>query len=170
MNVILLGMMGAGKSSVGRELAERLHLRWVDTDEMIERAHGRIADLFARFGEAHFRLLEKEVAEKLSHEDGLVISTGGGFVLHEENVTQLKKNGKAVYLRAKAETLFKRIEFDGSRPLLKSKEEGLVQLERKLKERAPIYERLADKIIDTDGLTLQKTAEKVAHWIRGGKV
>ena len=167
MNVILCGMMGAGKTSVGKLVAEHLNLRWVDTDDIIEREHGKISEIFAAFGEEHFRTLEGEVAARLSKEDGLIISTGGGFILREENILRLKSNGRFIYLRARVETLYGRVAFDDTRPLLKSKEGAYAQLKRRLKARAPIYERVADDIIDTDGLTLEETVQKIVNIVKG---
>ena len=167
MNIILCGMMGAGKTSVGKAASKFFNLRWVDTDELIENEHGKISEIFAQFGEAHFRELEGEIAARLSEEDGLVISTGGGFILREENILKLKPNGRFIYLRARVETLYRRVEFDDTRPLLRSKEGAYAQLNKRLKARASIYERVADDIIDTDDLTLDETVQKVVEIVKG---
>ena len=98
MNLILCGMMGAGKTTVGIKIAETVGLRWYDTDDVIVENHGKISDIFKRYGEEYFRKLETETVAKLSKKDGLVISVGGGLVLKEENVELLKRNGKIVYL------------------------------------------------------------------------
>ena len=100
MNLVLCGMMGAGKTSVGVKIAELTGLRWYDTDRMIEHRHGKISDIFEYYGESYFRKLETELVKELADRDGLVISTGGGLVLKPENNELLQKNGKIVFLRA----------------------------------------------------------------------
>ena len=163
MNVILCGMMGAGKTTVGVKIAENTCLRLCDTDGFIVEKHGKIADIFARYGEAHFRKIETETVRSLAKEDGLVISTGGGLVLKEENVALLKEKGKIVYLRASIDTLVRRLRADGTRPLLENATEGLQdRIARLVKERAPIYEQVADFVVDVDG----KTPEEIAKEIR----
>ena len=163
MNLILCGMMGAGKTTVGVKIAENTCLRLCDTDGFIVEKHGKIADIFARYGEAHFRKIETETVRSLAKEDGLVISTGGGLVLKEENVALLKEKGKIVYLRASIDTLVRRLRADGTRPLLENATEGLQdRIARLVKERAPIYEQVADFVVDVDG----KTPEEIAKEIR----
>ena len=98
---------------------------------------------------------------------GTYKKTGGGFVLREENVLHLKSNGRLVYLRARVDTLYERVKHDEARPLLKSEEGVYAQLEKRLEERAPIYERIADEIIDTDNLTIEETVGKVIESIKG---
>ncbi|MBQ8343197.1 MAG: shikimate kinase [Clostridia bacterium] len=161
MNLILCGMMGCGKTTIGREIAAHSGKICCDTDEKIVEKHGRIADIFARYGEAHFREIETETVRALAQKDDLVIATGGGLVLKEENVELLKKSGKIVYLRAKKETLLIRLQNDGQRPLLQS-EKGLSdRLEELLKARAPIYENVADHVVDVDGKTPDEIAAEI---------
>ena len=120
MNIVLCGMMGVGKSSVGVRIAEMTGRMWYDTDVVITDRHGRISDIFEYYGEAHFRSLETEIVRELSGRDGLVISTGGGLVLKPENSELLKQNGKIFFMRASFETLLKRVRADETRPLLKN--------------------------------------------------
>ena len=162
MNVILCGMMGAGKTTVGRCLAQSLGLRWVDTDALIAKKYGDISMMFERFGEEYFRTLETEIVEELVQEDGLVISVGGGLVLKAENVSLLTSNGKIVYLRASVETLVKRLTADATRPLLKTDGESLTEkIEKILQQRAPIYGALADFTIDVDGKTPEEIVGEI---------
>ena len=159
MNVVLCGMMGVGKTTVGKCLAQALGLRWVDTDERIVEKHGEISTIFEQFGEEYFRALETGIVKELVQEDGLVISVGGGLVLKEENVSLLKRNGKILYLRASVETLVGRLTADTTRPLLKTDEESLTErIEKLLTARAPIYEGVADFTVDVDG----KTPEEIS--------
>ena len=159
MNVVLCGMMGVGKTTVGKCLAQARGLRWVDTDERIVEKHGEISTIFEQFGEEYFRALETGIVKELVQEDGLVISVGGGLVLKEENVSLLKRNGKILYLRASVETLVGRLTADTTRPLLKTDEESLTErIEKLLTARAPIYEGVADFTVDVDG----KTPEEIS--------
>lgn len=151
MNLILCGMMGAGKTTVGVEVARLTGWRCLDTDVLIEEKYGKISDIFKTHGEAYFRGLETETVAKLSVQDGLVISVGGGLVLKEENVDLLKQNGKIVFLRARMETLLERLQNDKTRPLLQSEETLSDRIKRLVDERTPIYERAADYIVDVDG-------------------
>ena len=161
VNIVLIGMMGAGKTSVGESLARLTGRQLVDTDSVIEQRHGKISDIFAECGEAHFRALESVLAQKLSEQDGLIVSTGGGMLLCEKNRENLKANGVLVYLRAKAETLLSRVGEGDARPLLADAEFRAANLYRLLNERAPIYEKAADLIVDTDGKSIEETAGEI---------
>lgn len=165
MNVILCGMMGCGKSTVGACLAERLGRVYCDTDALIVERHGRIADIFEKHGEAYFRHLETETVRELVQRDDLVIATGGGLVLKQENVTLLKGSGKVVFLRAKVETLVKRLQADRERPLLQNANSLRERLENLLKDRAPIYEEAADLIVDADEKTPEEITGEIIKWI-----
>ena len=169
MNIVLCGMMGVGKSSVGVRVAERTGRMWYDTDVVISDRHGRISDIFEFYGEAHFRALETEIVRELSARDGLVISTGGGLVLKPENNEINKKNGKIFFLRATFETLLKRVRADETRPLLKNTGKTAETLGKLLKERTPVYEHVADYIIDTDGRTVQEIADEIVALADGAQ-
>lgn len=161
MNIVLCGMMGVGKSSVGVRIAELTGRMWYDTDVVITDRHGRISDIFEFYGEAHFRSLETEIVRELSERDGLVISTGGGLVLKPENNEMLKRNGKIFFLRATFETLLKRVRADETRPLLKNTGKTAETLGKLLAERTPVYEHVADYIVDTDGRTIEEIADEI---------
>jgi shikimate kinase len=111
MNILLCGMMGCGKTTVATALQMELCWLKVDTDTWIEEEYGSIARIFAEHGEAYFRDLETQAAKRVVMLDRCVVAVGGGFVLREENIVPLKKNGKFVYLRARKETLEKRLGF-----------------------------------------------------------
>lgn len=161
MNIVLCGMMGVGKSSVGIRIAERTGRMWYDTDVVITDRHGRISDIFEFYGEAHFRALETEIVRELSERDDLVISTGGGLVLKPENSELLKKNGRIFFMRAGFETLLKRVRADETRPLLKNTGKTAETLGRLLEERTPVYEHVADYIVDTDGRSVEEVADEI---------
>lgn len=151
-NIILIGFMGAGKTSVGRRLAERFHKKLIDTDWMIEeRARMTISEIFETRGEAVFRRLETEVLEQLIAEaDGEIISVGGGLPLREENRKLLKQLGNVIYLSVQPETVLKRLDGDTTRPLLQG-DNVTERVSRLLAARGPIYEMAADQVILVDG-------------------
>ncbi len=161
MNIVLCGMMGVGKSSVGIRIAELTGRRWFDTDVVISDRHGRISDIFEFYGEAHFRALETDVVRELAGQDGLVISTGGGLVLKYENSELLKRGGKIFFMRASFETLLSRVRADETRPLLKDTGKTAEKLGQLLEERMPVYESVADYIVDTDGKTVDEVAREI---------
>jgi len=165
MNLILCGMMGAGKTTVATKIAETTGRDLYDTDSIIVEKYGQISDIFERFGEKYFRDLETEVVKELSQKDNAVISTGGGLVLKGENVRLLKQNGQIVFLRARLKTLLNRLKADTTRPLLQGADEGLEQrLKRLLSERTPIYERVADYIVDVDEKAVEETVSEVLNF------
>ncbi len=162
-NIILTGFMGAGKSSVGIRLAERLSCGFADTDELIVKREGKsINEIFAEKGEAYFRDLEtlvvKELSEKSRFEGGMVLSVGGGLPVRESNRAYLKKIGTVVYLRAREDTLLERVKGSSDRPLLKEDMEK--RLHELYNKRRGVYEDSADVVIDTDDLTLEETVLK----------
>lgn len=161
-NLILIGFMGAGKTSVGEELAGRFGKTLIDTDRMIEeRAGMSISDIFAVQGEEAFRRLETEVLEQLiSEASGEMISVGGGLPLREENRKLLKKLGTVIYLRVRPETVLARLKGDTTRPLLQGDdvEEKVNSL---LSKRGPIYEMAADRIISVDGRSVEQIADAI---------
>ncbi len=168
MNLVLCGMMGAGKSTIGIKIAEITGRRWYDTDGVISDRHGKISDIFEYYGEPHFRKLETEVVKELAGQDNLVISTGGGLVLKSENNAALQENGKIVFLRASLKTLNQRLVVDGTRPLLQASTESISdRLERLLKERTPIYEHVADYIVDVDDKTPLEIAKEIVALTQG---
>lgn len=159
MNIVLCGMMGVGKSTVGIKLAELTRRRWIDTDTVIANRYGRILDIFEYYGEAYFRELETKIVSEYCEQDDLVISTGGGLVLNRENAEKLKKNGKIFFLRGSLDTLLARITDDGdTRPLLRHTKSAGKKMEQLIEDRNPVYEYVSDYTIETDG----KNADEVA--------
>ena len=159
MNYVLCGMMGAGKSALGKRIAELSGREWRDVDNIITSKYGDISDLFSEHGEVYFRSLESIEIEKLADLNGLVISTGGGAVLRKKNVELLKKHGKILYLKATKETLVKRLLENQGRPLL----DGEGTLEEKvatlLHERESVYEEVADLVLEVDGKSQEENAK-----------
>lgn len=161
MNLVLLGMMGSGKTTVGLCLSKKTSRPLLDTDAEIVKTHGEIKRIFAEHGERYFRELERGLAERLSKTDGQIIATGGGFVLEPKNAENLRKNGTLVYLRATAQTLEKRLKKDGERPLLEGEESLSEKIARLLIERGARYESLADVVVDVDGKSVEEVAEEI---------
>ena len=162
--IVLVGFMGSGKSSVGRELARRFGVPFVDVDERIESAAGcRIRDLFGREGEAAFRAREKAALRDALSVKGCVIATGGGAFADEGNRALLRSYAPVVYLEAAVETLLGRLAGDLGRPLLRGgdREEVVREL---LSRREPGY-RTADVTVRTDGRTVADVAGQIADWI-----
>jgi len=148
-NIYFIGLMGAGKTTIGRLLAKQMGREFYDSDVEIERKTGvKIPLIFELEGEEGFRKRETSVIEELSQLSNVVVATGGGAVLQPENRAFLKNNGKIIYLRAKVNDLYQRTRNDKSRPLLQG---GNIKqkLERLYVARDPIYTDLADYIVDT---------------------
>lgn len=148
-NIFLVGMMGAGKTSVGRMLAKRVHKDFYDADAEIEHATGvKIPVIFDIEGESGFRAREEKMIEKLTAMHGIVLATGGGAVLSPANRALLKKNGCVIYLRAAPEDLWRRTRRDRNRPLLQTPN-PLVKLKDLHAQRDPLYAEVADLVVDT---------------------
>ncbi len=157
--LILVGMMGAGKTTVGRLLARRLKRGFCDTDEEIERRCGvRIPVIFDIEGEAGFRARETQVIAELCALEDVVIATGGGAVLAEENRRMLAACGAVVYLHARPPHLWQRVRHDRNRPLLATADPQK-KLEELYAERDPLYREVADLVIDTGKQSVQTLAK-----------
>jgi shikimate kinase len=160
-NVVLIGFMGSGKSSVGRELARRWGFRFLDTDSIIRNQCGRsISEIFSVFGEPYFRDQEFATLTKLLHSHRSVIATGGGIVIQPRNAILLGKLGTTVWLKADQATIFERVSRNKNRPLLQT-ENPEATIARLLAERAPLYESAAHLIVDSSGLSHHEVAERV---------
>ncbi|MEN7973266.1 MAG: shikimate kinase [Verrucomicrobiota bacterium] len=148
-NIVLVGFMGTGKTTVGRLLAEQTGMSLVDMDTLIEERAGKtINEIFAQDGEPHFRALEREMAKELASTSGQIISTGGGIVLNPDNIADFEETGLVVCLLANANTVLERVRHDTTRPLLAGdKEAKIVEL---LESRKHLYESITHKI-DTNG-------------------
>lgn len=166
MNIVLIGFMGTGKSAVGHVLASRLKARYFDTDAEIEKDTGKhVAEIFAKDGEPVFRQKELNVLMRLAHEKGpIVVSTGGGTPLRQENVRLLKKIGPLVWLTAPPEAILGRVKKNlERRPMLAShSDDPLPRIKHLLLERTPIYRAVKDYEFDTSNWG---TSEEVADCI-----
>jgi shikimate kinase len=167
--LLLVGMMGAGKTSAGRLAAKRLGWTWIDTDTEISRAGGAtVVELFARHGEVHFRQEETRALEAaLRRDEPLVISVGGGAVLDPGNRDVLRGAGTVVWLRARPETLIGRVHDGAGRPMLvgATTEERVETLRRIDGERRSLYSEVADDIVDVDHLGPRQVAERLLECV-----
>jgi shikimate kinase len=160
-SLYLVGMMGAGKSTVGRLLARRLKLRFYDCDHEIERRCGvKIPLIFEIEGERGFREREAQVVEELTALPGIVLATGGGAVLSAPNRRRLAEHGTVIYLRARPEDLYNRVRNDRHRPLLATAD-PLRRLRELHAERDPLYASIADLVVDTGRQTVQSLAREL---------
>lgn len=164
MNIFLIGMMGSGKTAVGKELASILKYDLIDLDQEIVEKYGKsIERIFLEDGETVFRGYEAETARKLMISDKTVISTGGGFPVREENRRWMKKLGKTVWLKCEPSVILDRIKHE-DRPLL-PKPIKVEHIQKILNGRSHIYNK-ADMIINTDRLTPQEAALKIKSMIK----
>ena len=159
-NIILIGFMGAGKSSVSRYLNQTLGLEVVEMDqEIVEREGMSIADIFANHGE-DFRNLETNLLIEMQSKNNVVVSCGGGAAMRERNVTEMKKNGKVVLLTAKPETIYERVKDSTERPLLNGNM-NVKYIAGLMEKRRDKYEAAADIVIFTDGKTVSEICEEL---------
>jgi shikimate kinase len=164
-NLILTGFMGTGKTEVGRELARLLTMKLIDIDtEIIKSAKMSINQIFEQFGEQKFREMETEMIDKVSREKNVLISTGGGAVLRQENMDALKKTGMVICLMATPETILQRTSGTSERPLLQV-EKPLEKINELFNLRKPFYEK-ADMMIDTENKTPLQIAEEIIEKVK----
>ena len=168
-NIVLIGFMGCGKTSVGKRLAKRLVYEFADSDdEIAKRAGMSIPHIFAKYGEAFFRGMEREAIEVLSGRRGLVIATGGGAATNPINIEKLKSGGCIFYLCASPEQLHRNTLTDQNRPLLQTGDR-LATIRELLAKRDPLYRAAADYIIRTDGLDTDKVTDVIIRCISAGQ-
>jgi shikimate kinase len=174
MNVILIGYRCTGKTTIGKRVAENLGIPFYDTDVLVERQTGRtILEIIEENGWQAFRHEEKAIIRKLAALDGCVIALGGGAILDEANVRNLKPEGLFVWLTADAASIIRRMKNDGKsksqRPALSQR--GIYEeVDRILAEREPLYRSAADMTVDTKDRTVQDIAEQIyLHWAKRRK-
>ena len=161
-NIVLCGFMGSGKTVVGKELAKILGVKFVDTDELIEKEQGvAIKAIFATHGEDYFRDLEYEMCKKVAEMNGVVVSTGGGAMTFKRNVDAIKEGSKVVFLDASFDVICDRIGDSTTRPLFQYKEKA----KKLYDERKDKYLSAADYVINGD-MGARKTAMQIAEIFR----
>lgn len=162
-NIVLIGFMGTGKSSVALHLQNLYHMDVAEMDQIIvERENLSIPEIFSQKGDSYFRKLETELLRELQKRDNLIISCGGGAALRDENVKIMKENGYVVLLTARPETIYERVGTDSNRPVLNGRRslDGIREL---MEERRPQYESAADLVISTDDKSTSQVASDIIH-------
>ena len=163
-NIVLVGFMGTGKSAVGRLIAQKLELHFIDTDDMIEQtSKAKISDIFAEHGEDYFRDLESQAVKSVALMKNQVVATGGGVVLRSSNIDLLRTGGPIFCLNATPKAIWDRVRSSRSRPLLRGPE-PLKKIETLLDKRAPYY-ALADHQIETTGVSVDRVADEIISYI-----
>lgn len=165
-NIILIGFMGTGKSSVGKRLAKKMNYNFIDTDAYIEELEGKkISDIFNEKGEEYFRKLETKVVKDLSHKlEGYIVATGGGLPLRRANQKPLRNMGTVIYLKSSENTIYQRLKYDTTRPLLQG-DNPKEKIHKILKQREPIYRRVCHRYIKTDNRSFEQIVEEIEGYI-----
>lgn len=162
-NIALIGFMGSGKSTVGRQLAKALDMKFIDIDKMIAMKEKKsIAEIFAEKGERYFRDVERQIIEEESRENNIVIATGGGAIVDNENLKNLKRTSYVVYLDATVECIYERIKYSRHRPLIAEAEDVLGKIKELYEKRLYLYKVSGDFsiYIDLNSIT-QDTVETI---------
>lgn len=168
-NIFLVGLMGAGKTTVGKLLAKRLNKIFIDSDHEIEKRTGvNIPLIFELEGEAGFRSREAAVIQELTVHPGIVLATGGGAVLNPQNRENLRRNGTVIYLRAKVEDLWQRTRHDKNRPLLQTSD-PLGKLRELFAQRDPLYRETADIVVDSGSQSLHALIHQIEDQLAASK-
>ncbi|MBY0270402.1 MAG: shikimate kinase [Burkholderiales bacterium] len=166
-NIFLVGLMGAGKTSVGRMLARRLNKDFYDADAEIERTTGvKIPVIFDIEGESGFRAREEKVIERLTALHDIVLATGGGAILSAANRARLRRHGRVIYLRAAPEDLWRRTRRDRNRPLLQTSN-PLAKLKELHAQRDPFYSEVADLVVDTGAQSVGSLTTHIQQLLTG---
>ncbi|WP_439241426.1 MULTISPECIES: shikimate kinase AroK [unclassified Lonepinella] len=165
-NIFLVGPMGAGKSTIGRQLAQQLSMEFVDSDNEIEsRAGADIGWIFDIEGEAGFRKREERIISELTQRQGIVLSTGGGAVLSKDTRNHLSARGIVIYLKTTVDKQYERTQRDKKRPLLQGVDDVRQVLEDLAKVRNPLYEEIADIVLPTDEQSAKLMANQIIDLI-----
>lgn len=167
MNIVLIGFMGTGKTTIATELSHRLRMKYVSTDDLIEKKERRtINEIFTKSGEDYFRDVESAVIKDIAGMDNLIVDTGGGAVMRDENVAYMKSSGIIVCLTADADVIMERTKKYKHRPLL-NVEDPKRKIRDLLAKRSPYYAK-ADYTIDTGKLTARQVIDKIAEIMESG--
>ena len=162
MNIVLIGLRGSGKTTVGKILAQKMGRELVEMDGLITRKAGlSIPEIVANHGWAKFRDIEEELAGELAGRDNIINASGGGVVTREKNIVKLKQSGVLVWLQAGIDTLVNRTGEDTDRPPLGEGRSRREDMELTLKERKPLYQQAADLTVNTENKTPEEVADLV---------
>lgn len=160
-NIFLIGFMGAGKSTIALKLKEILNRKLVEMDARIVEEQGMsINEMFDRFGEQHFRDVESKLIIDIGAEGNTIVSCGGGVVVRKENVENMKKNGRIIYLAATPQTIYERVKDSTDRPILNG-HMNIEYIEELMEKRRELYENAADIRVDVDGKTVTEICDEI---------
>ena len=167
MKIILIGFMGVGKTSVGKQLARKLNFNFIDTDYEIERLTNKsIPDIFEQYGENYFRKLENSILEKFVKNEDIVMATGGGIITTKENYNILKNEEKVIFLDGSVETIINHVQNErNQRPLLKESENLSKKIEEFLSIRYEKYIEVSDILIDINGKNIDEVISQILVYI-----
>ena len=167
MKIILIGFMGVGKTSVGKQLARKLNFNFIDTDYEIERLTNKsIPDIFEQYGENYFRKLENSILEKFVKNEDIVMATGGGIITTKENYNILKNEVKVIFLDGSVETIINHVQNErNQRPLLKESENLSKKIEELLSIRYEKYIEVSDILIDINGKNIDEVISQILVYI-----
>lgn len=156
-NIVLIGFMGSGKTSVAKSINRASRIKYVDTDNLIiEEEQMQINEIFEEYGEEYFRIKEKQMSKKLRKVQNIVIATGGGFVMND-NIKNLNDNSVVYYLYTSFDVMVKRLQNSKNRPLFKNDD----SLKKLYDTRRVLYEQNSDHVIDTDNRTVDEVAKEI---------
>ena len=165
INIMLIGFMGTGKSTIARKIKETLNIEQIEMDALIAKGAGMsIPDIFEKYGETYFRDLETEMLRKFQDAKPVVVSCGGGAVLRDENIEIMKGQGKIVLLTATPETVFERVRYSTDRPVLNGNMD-VEYIKELMEKRRARYEMAADIVITTDGKTADEICQEILEVI-----
>jgi len=164
MNIVLIGLRGSGKSTVGEIISRKLNKTFYDLDSIIIKKEKKtIPEIVEKYGWEYFREKETEIIKKISKRGNSVIATGGGTIKRNENIDMLKKNGEFIFLKTSIEQITVRIGDDKSRPSLNGKKSFIDEMQEIWIMRKPIYEQTADIIIETDDKSQEEVADEIIN-------
>jgi len=166
-NIFLIGLLGTGKTTVGRQLSRKLKMEFYDSDRVIEERTGvDIPLIFEKEGEAGFRARETAIIDELTQKKNIVLATGGGAILNAENRNHLVNRGTVFYLKSNLQTLVERTSKDKNRPLLQTGEPVETTLKNLLEQRGPLYEETADYVIETANNSIHNVIQAIIKHLK----
>src|SRR5690625_1172113 len=154
--IYLIGFMGSGKSTIGQELSKKLSRSYIDTDNYIEKKHGKISRIFQKMGEEVFRTYETQAIKQTKSYE--IISTGGGIIERKENLQEMNRNGIIIYLSTSFDEIYERLGHDENRPLWSN---NLEEVKKLYDRRMPLYKIFSNYTVITDGKSIQENVQEI---------